>query len=80
PVPSLPSSCTNVPSTDPVSPSTLNSQQVSPPSSTSITNNNNNNNNNNKRPNSHTVNGAIPGRQSNGYHASQIHSSASSSS
>ncbi|CAF5176792.1 unnamed protein product, partial [Rotaria magnacalcarata] len=39
PVPSLPSSCTNVPSTDPVSPSTLNSQQVSPPSSTSITNN-----------------------------------------
>ncbi|CAF1431670.1 unnamed protein product [Rotaria sordida] len=74
----LSSSCTNVPLIDPVSPSTINSQQVSPPSLTSITNNNNNNN---KRPHSHTVNGLQPVRLSNGYHSSHIqHSTTSSSS
>jgi hypothetical protein len=74
----LPSSSVIVPSNDPVSPSAINSQQISPPSSASITNNNN------KRPHSHTVNGLPPVRSSNGYHSSQIHhptlSSSSSSS
>lgn len=65
------SSSTIVPSTDPVSPITINSQQISPPSS--VTNNNhnhNNNNNNNKRPHSHTGNGLSSVRPSNGYHSS----------
>ncbi len=60
----LPSSSINVPSIDPVSPSAINSQQISPPSSASLTNNN-------KRPHSHTVNGLPPVRPTNGYHSSQ---------
>ena len=56
----LPSSST----IDPVSPSAIISQQISPPSSASITNNN-------KRPHSHTVNGLPPVRPTNGYHSSQ---------
>jgi len=69
--PILSSSSTIVPPVDPVSPSTINSQQTSPPSSVT---------NNNKRPHSHTVNGIPPVRQSNGYHSSYIHHSTSSSS
>jgi Hepatocyte nuclear factor 1 (HNF-1), N terminus len=69
----LPSSSTIVPPTDPVSPSTMNSQQISP--SSSVTNNNNNNNN--KRSHSHTLNGLPPVRSSNGYH---IHHSSSNNS
>jgi len=67
-LPTLSSSSTIVPSADPVSPSTINSQQTSPPSSVI---------NNNKRPHSHTVNGIPPVRQSNGYHSSYIHHSTS---
>ncbi|CAF4620536.1 unnamed protein product [Rotaria sp. Silwood2] len=74
----LSSSCINVPLIDPVSPSTINSQQVSPPSSASIINNTTNNNN--KRPYSQTVNGLQPVRLSNGYHSSQMHHSTTSSS
>jgi hypothetical protein len=67
----LSSSSIIVPPADPVSPSTINSQQISPPSSVT---------NNNKRPHSHTVNGLPPVRQSNGYHSSYIQHSTSSSS
>jgi hypothetical protein len=63
----LPSSSTHAPSADPVSPSTLNSQQTSPP-------------NNNKRSHSHAVNGLPPVRPSNGYHSSHIQHPTSSSS
>lgn len=68
----LSSSCTHIPSMDPVSPSTMISQQVSPPSSTSI-------NNNNKRPHSHAVNGIPPVRLSNGYSSNVHHSGTPSS-
>jgi len=66
----LPSSSTHAPSADPVSPSTLNSQQTSPPSIP----------NNNKRSHSHAVNGLPPVRPSNGYHSSHIQHPTSSSS
>ncbi|CAF1299785.1 unnamed protein product [Adineta ricciae] len=62
------SSSTIVPSTDPVSPSTANSQQTSPPSIT----------NNNKRSHSQIANGLAPTRPTNGYHSSHIHHPASS--
>ncbi|CAF4528885.1 unnamed protein product [Rotaria sp. Silwood1] len=77
-----PSSSTNVPSTDPVSPSTMITQQISP-SSSSIQNNNNTNNtniNNNKRPHSHTVNGLASrssSTTSNGYHSHLHHQTTS---
>ena len=52
------SSSVNAPSNDPVSPSTINSQQISPPSSVT----------NNKRSHSHTGNNLPPVRLTNGYH------------
>jgi hypothetical protein len=68
----LPSSSTIIPPTDPVSPSTINSQQISPPSSVP-------NNNNNKRPHSHTIhNGLPPVRATNGYHLQHTSSNTSS--
>ena len=51
--PTLPSSST----TDPISPTAVNSQQISPPSSVS----------NNKRAHSHIGNGLLQGRSTNGY-------------
>jgi hypothetical protein len=56
--PTLPSSSVIVPTTDPVSPSTINSQQISPPSSVT----------NNKRSQSHTGNNLPSVRPTNGYH------------
>lgn len=66
-----PLSTTNIPSTDPVSPSTMNNQQISPSSSIQNTNSNTN-----KRPHSHTVNGLASrtsSTTSNGYHSSHMH-------
>jgi hypothetical protein len=56
--PTILSSSVLIPQTDPVSPTTINSQQISPPSSVT----------NNKRSHSHTGNSLQPVRPTNGYH------------
>ncbi|CAF2405399.1 unnamed protein product [Rotaria sp. Silwood2] len=75
-----PLSSTTIPSTDPVSPLAMITQQISPSSSSIQNTTTTTNNNNNKRPHSHAVNGLASrssSTTSNGYHSHLHHQTTS---